>query len=125
MAFPFHRPRRLRENTVIRRMVRENHLSPDDFIYPMFVTFGKGVRKKISSMPGCFQFSVDEIVKEAEKVCKVGVPAIILDFKNDFASWVQEVFDERDLAEQLRLARSLERAHIAMLKHALKKLKSM
>jgi porphobilinogen synthase len=78
MSFPFHRPRRLRENNVIRKMVSETHLTPDDFIYPMFVTFGKGVRKKISSMPGCFQFSVDEIVKEAQKVYKLGVPAIIL-----------------------------------------------
>jgi porphobilinogen synthase len=78
MSFPFHRPRRLRENIVIRKMVSETHLTPDDFIYPMFVTFGKGVRKKISSMPGCYQFSVDEIVKEARKVYKLGVPAIIL-----------------------------------------------
>lgn len=59
-------------------MVSETTLSPDDFIYPMFVTFGKGVRNKISSMPGCFQFSVDEMVKEAQKVYKLGVPAIIL-----------------------------------------------
>jgi porphobilinogen synthase len=59
-------------------MVRETSLSPDDFIYPMFVTFGKGVRKKISSMPGCFQLSVDLIVKEAQKVHKLGIPAIIL-----------------------------------------------
>jgi porphobilinogen synthase len=78
MPFPIHRPRRLRSNNVLRKMVRETHLTPDDFIYPMFVTFGKGVRKKISSMPGCSQFSVDEIVKEAQKVHKLGIPAIIL-----------------------------------------------
>jgi porphobilinogen synthase len=78
MSFPFHRPRRLRENSAIRKMVSETHLTPDDFIYPMFVTFGKGVRKKISSMPGCFQLSVDEIVKDAGKAYKIGVPAIIL-----------------------------------------------
>jgi porphobilinogen synthase len=78
MAFPFHRPRRLRENNVIRKMVSEHHLTPDDFIYPMFVTFGKGVRNKISSMPGCYQLSVDEIVRDAQKVYKLGVPAIIL-----------------------------------------------
>ncbi len=59
-------------------MVRETSLSPDDFIYPLFVTFGKGVRNKISSMPGCYQLSVDEIVKEAQKVHKLGIPAIIL-----------------------------------------------
>ncbi len=78
MSFPIHRPRRLRANNVIRNMLRETILTPDDLIYPMFVIFGKGVRKKISSMPGCFQFSVDEIVKEAQKVYKLGIPAIIL-----------------------------------------------
>jgi porphobilinogen synthase len=59
-------------------MVRETQLSPADFIYPMFVTFGRGVRKKIPSMPGCFQLSVDEITKEAQKVFKLGIPAILL-----------------------------------------------
>ena len=78
MSYPIHRPRRLRINTVVRDMVRETHLTPNDFIYPMFVTFGKGVKKKISSMPGCFQMSVDEIVKEAQMVYKLGIPAVIL-----------------------------------------------
>ena len=78
MAFPIHRPRRLRTNDTLRRMVRETSISPDDLIYPLFVTFGKGVKKKISSMPGCFQMSVDEIVKEAQKAYKLGIPAIIL-----------------------------------------------
>ncbi len=78
MSFPINRPRRLRANNVIRNMLRETNLTPDDLIYPMFVTSGKGVRKKISSMPGCFQLSVDEIMKEAHKVYKLGIPAIIL-----------------------------------------------
>ncbi len=78
MPFPVHRPRRLRQSSIIRGMVRETILTPDDLIYPMFVTFGKGVRKEISSMPGCFQLSVDEIVKEAGKVFKLGIPAILL-----------------------------------------------
>ncbi len=78
MAYPIHRPRRLRSGDTLRRMVRETTLSPDDLIYPLFVTFGKGVRNNISSMPGCFQMSVDEIVKEAHKVYKLGIPAIIL-----------------------------------------------
>jgi porphobilinogen synthase len=59
-------------------MVRETSLSTEDLIYPLFVTFGKGVKKKISSMPGCFQMSVDEIVKEAHKAYKLGIPAVIL-----------------------------------------------
>lgn len=78
MSFPIHRPRRLRLNKKIRNMVRETHLSPEDFIYPMFVTFGKGVKKKISSMPGCFQQSVDEIVKEAQELYKLGIPSVLL-----------------------------------------------
>ncbi len=78
MSFPIHRPRRLRNKKAIRKMVQEARLSPDNFIYPMFVTFGKGVRKKITSMPGCFQLSVDGIVREAQKVFKLGIPAVLL-----------------------------------------------
>lgn len=59
-------------------MVRENHLSPADLIYPLFVIFGKKVKNEISSMPGCFQMSVDNIVKEAQAAYKLGIPAIIL-----------------------------------------------
>ncbi|OGW39641.1 MAG: delta-aminolevulinic acid dehydratase [Nitrospirae bacterium RBG_13_39_12] len=76
--FPLHRYRRLRKNEVIRKMVRETSISPDDFIHPLFVTFGKGVRKEISSMPGCFQESVDRIVKNAKEVYSLGVPAVLL-----------------------------------------------
>ncbi|MDQ7786094.1 MAG: porphobilinogen synthase [Thermodesulfovibrionales bacterium] len=76
--FPVHRPRRLRKNETIRRMVRETSLSPDNFIYPLFVTFGKGVRKEISSMPGCFQESVDRIKKHAKEVYSLGIPSILL-----------------------------------------------
>lgn len=59
-------------------MVRETAIAPDDFIYPLFVTFGKGVRKEISSMPGCYQESVDEVVKHAKEVHALGIPSIIL-----------------------------------------------
>lgn len=76
--FPVNRPRRLRKNKVIRRMVSETSLSPDDFIYPLFVTFGRGVKKEISSMPGCFQESVDEIVKSAREVKALNIPSVIL-----------------------------------------------
>jgi len=58
--------------------VRETSLSPDNFIYPLFVTFGKGVRKEISSMPGCFQESVDKVVKHAKEVYSLGIPSILL-----------------------------------------------
>ncbi len=59
-------------------MVRETSLSPDDLIYPLFVTFGKNVRKEIKSMPGCFQESVDMIGKHAKEVHSLGIPAILL-----------------------------------------------
>jgi porphobilinogen synthase len=76
--FPYQRPRRLRKNDTIRRMVRETSLSPSDFIYPLFVTYGKNVRKAIKSMPGCFQESVDMAVKHAKEVYSLGIPAVIL-----------------------------------------------
>jgi porphobilinogen synthase len=76
--FPIHRPRRLRKNETIRKMVRETSISPDDFIYPLFVTYGRGVKKEISSMPGCFQESVDKIVKHAKELYSLGIPSVIL-----------------------------------------------
>jgi len=72
------RPRRLRHSAAMRRMVREVHLSPADFIYPIFVRHGKGIRQPIPSMPGIAQLSVDEAVKEAEKAVALGIPAVIL-----------------------------------------------
>jgi porphobilinogen synthase len=78
MYFPQYRPRRLRANETIRRMVRETTLSPDNFIYPLFVTHGKGVKKEISSMPGNYQQSIDHLVKDCEEVLGLGIPAVIL-----------------------------------------------
>ncbi|BCB95225.1 delta-aminolevulinic acid dehydratase [Dissulfurispira thermophila] len=59
-------------------MVRQTTISPDDFIYPMFVTHGKGIRKEISSMPGCYQESIDELIKNAKEVYSLGIPSVIL-----------------------------------------------
>jgi len=59
-------------------MVRETSLSPDDFIYPLFVTFGRNVRKEISSMPGCYQESVDRLARHAKEVASLGIPAVLL-----------------------------------------------
>ncbi len=75
---PFVRTRRTRMTEGLRSMVRETVLTPKDFIYPLFVVPGKGVRKPVKSMPGVFQLSVDEIVKEARDVYKLGIPAVIL-----------------------------------------------
>jgi porphobilinogen synthase len=78
MFHPVYRPRRLRANENIRRMVRETKLSPDDFIYPLFVTHGKGVKKEIGAMPGNYQQSIDNIVKDCEETSGLGVPAVLL-----------------------------------------------
>ncbi len=59
-------------------MVRENTVSPDDFIYPLFVTEGRGIKKEISSMPGCYQESIDELVKNAKEAYSLGIPSVIL-----------------------------------------------
>ena len=78
MAFPVQRPRRLRANETLRGAVRETTLSPRDFIYPLFVCPGEGVRREIGAMPGNFQMSVDELVREASEVAGLGIPGIIL-----------------------------------------------
>ena len=78
MYFPAYRPRRLRKNENFRRMIRETKLSVDNFVYPLFVTFGKDVKKPISSMPGNFQLSVDHLVKEVQKAKDLGIPAVLL-----------------------------------------------
>jgi porphobilinogen synthase len=72
------RPRRLRRTPGIRAMVRETRLSPDNLLYPLFVVTGEGQRREVSSMPGVFQLSVDEIVKEAAAAKKEGVPGVLL-----------------------------------------------
>lgn len=78
MPFPTHRPRRLRRNENWRRMVRENHLRTDDFVYPLFVVPGSGIRNPVRSMPSVFQLSIDEVVAEAAEVYRLGIPAVIL-----------------------------------------------
>lgn len=78
MYFPEYRPRRLRKNENFRRMIRENSLSVDDLILPLFVTFGKNKKNEISSMPGQYQLSVDNLAKEAKEIYELGIPAVIL-----------------------------------------------
>lgn len=74
----FKRYRKLRKNFRIRNMIRENFVSVDDLIYPLFVVEGVGVKKEVSSMPGVFQMSIDEILKECQTVTKLGINSIIL-----------------------------------------------
>jgi porphobilinogen synthase len=78
MTFPVSRPRRLRRTEVLRNFVRETRLTPEGFIYPLFVCAGEGVRKPIGSMPGVFNLSIDETVKECREVKSLGIPAVIL-----------------------------------------------
>lgn len=72
------RPRRLRRTDALRRMVRETRLSPDDFIYPLFVRHGRDIQHPIRSMPGQFQWSIDRVVGEVKHAYQLGIPAITL-----------------------------------------------
>ena len=78
MPFPIHRPRRLRRTEAVRRLVRETQLQPANFIYPLFLVPGEGRRKEISSMPGNYQLSIDEAVKECEEAKKLGLGGVLL-----------------------------------------------
>ena len=78
MTFPVQRPRRLRKSQLLRRLVRETRLSPDSFIYPLFVCPGSSVRQEVSSMPGVFQQSADRIVEDCREVESLGIPGVIL-----------------------------------------------
>jgi porphobilinogen synthase len=78
MPFPAERPRRLRSSERLRRMVRETRLTPDRLIYPLFVVPGEGVRREISSLPGCFHLSVDEAARDARAVEGLGIAGVIL-----------------------------------------------
>jgi porphobilinogen synthase len=78
MNFPVTRLRRLRRTEAIRSLVRETHLHPGALIYPLFICPGEGVRKEISSMPGVFNLSIDEAVKEAESCAALGLGGLLL-----------------------------------------------
>jgi porphobilinogen synthase len=72
------RPRRLRRTAALRRMVRETHLTPDDFIYPLFIRPGRDIQHPIKSMPGQFQWSVDRVLADVKSAHALGIPAVIL-----------------------------------------------
>ena len=78
MSFPIQRPRRLRRNANLRRMVRETRLSVDDLIMPLFVVSGRGVENPVASMPGVAQLSVDRAVEECKTIRDLGIPGVIL-----------------------------------------------
>lgn len=78
MLFPDYRPRRLRQNENLRRMIRETRLSVDNLIMPLFIVEGEDVRNPVSAMPGQYQLSIDNAIKMAAEIHREGVPAIIL-----------------------------------------------
>lgn len=78
MGFPLTRMRRLRQSEPLRRMTQETRLAREDLVLPLFVVEGRAVREPVSSMPGVFRFSVDQVVDECKRVADLGVPAVIL-----------------------------------------------
>ena len=107
MAFPATRLRRLRRTGTLRSMMRETRLVPDNFVYPLFVCPGEGVRKEVRSMPGVFNLSVDETVKEAREAHSLGIPALILfglpEKKDEVATGA---WDEKGIVQ--RVARAIK-----------------
>src|ERR1700743_3881301 len=90
MEFPSTRLRRLRSSAAMRSLVRETHLHPGGLIYPLFICEGEGVRREVPSMPGVFNLSIDEALKEAEQCAALGIGGLLLfgvpDEKDDKAS---------------------------------------
>src|SRR6202789_3842597 len=78
MEFPATRLRRLRSSAAMRSLVRETHLQPSALIYPLFICEGEGIRREVSSMPGVFNLSIDEAVKEAEACAALGIGGLLL-----------------------------------------------
>lgn len=108
VGFPTIRLRRLRMAEQFRRMVAETSLSVDDFIYPLFVCPGENVKREVRSMPGVYQQSIDNIIRECEEVYKLGIPAVILfgipERKDELGS---EAYDENGIIQ--RAVRALKK----------------
>src|SRR5947209_6916565 len=114
MPFPVHRKRRLRASEAMRALVRETKLAPTQFILPLFVVPGEGVRKEIGSMPGNYQLSIDELVKECGEAAAFGIGGIILfgipDKKDEIALGA---YDEHGIVQEA--IRAIKRAHPKLL----------
>ena len=100
-SFPTRRMRRLRRTPQLRRLVQETHLVPSQLVWPLFVRHGEGVREAVSALPGVYQTSVDEVVKDAERATKLGLGGIILfglpAAKDGTGS---EAYDEQGIVQQ-------------------------
>lgn len=101
MPFPLHRKRRLRATESIRALVRETHLEPAQFVLPLFVVPGEGIRKEIGAMPGNYQLSIEQLVKECSEAHSLGVGGVMLfgipDVKDEIASGA---YDENGIVQQ-------------------------
>lgn len=113
MVFPKIRMRRLRSSESMRRLVRQTALSIDDFVYPLFVREGKGLKEPIKSMTDCFHFSPDTVADEAAEVAALGIPAVLLfglpDKKDDIGSeaWVEDGVVQHTIREIKKAAPQL------------------
>jgi porphobilinogen synthase len=114
MAFPVHRKRRLRASEAMRALVRETKLAPTQFILPLFVVPGEGVRKEIGSMPGNYQLSIDQLVKECGEAASLGIGGVILfgipETKDAIASGA---YDDHGIVQEA--IRAIKRAHPKLL----------
>src|ERR1700728_166752 len=108
MPFPAQRLRRLRATPAIRNLVRETHLQPSQFILPLFVCPGEGVRREIGAMPGNYQLSIDELAKECAETLSLGIGGVMLfglpESKDEIASGA---YDENGIVQ--RAVRALRR----------------
>ncbi len=106
----FQRFRRNRLNPHLRALVREHHVRPDDFIYPLFVRSGEGIKTEVASMPGVYQMSIDEALKECETLKKLGLYSVILfgipDVKDSVGS---DALDENGIIA--KAVRAIKQAH--------------
>jgi porphobilinogen synthase len=109
MPFPTHRPRRLRATEALRSLVRETRLDPAQFVLPLFACPGEGVKREIGAMPGNFQMSVDELVRECAEVQSLGIGGVILfglpESKDELASGA---YDDNGIVQRAIRAIRLE-----------------
>jgi porphobilinogen synthase len=108
-SFPIRRMRRLRRTAALRRLVQETHLVPSQLVWPLFVCHGSGVRREVALLPGVYQTSVDELVKDAERAQRLGLGGIIL-FGLPAAKDAtgSEAYDEQGIVQQA--VRAVKRA---------------
>jgi porphobilinogen synthase len=108
VGFPTVRLRRLRMTEQFRKMVAETQLSVNDLIYPLFVCTGQNVKREVRSMPGVYQQSIDNLIRDCEEIYKLGIPAVILfgipEHKDEYGS---EAYDENGIIQ--RAVRALKK----------------